>query len=137
MGAPPNGRGPMIFYAQNAKNSPFFSLATLAIHLKPIFNKKGPKHANINDLYLILLIYYDFLSRPPIDKILAPLGQKAFYGCISFGFAQNVTLTYRKNSSIQSWIRTHTLGREPDTLLLPPPPGGILKTHIFLFPYLS
>jgi len=28
-----------------------------------------------------------------------------------------------------------SIGREPDTLLLPP--GGILKTHIFLFPCLS
>jgi len=40
---PPNGRGPMIFYAQNTKFSPFFTLASLAIHVKHHFNRNVPK----------------------------------------------------------------------------------------------
>ena len=37
---PPNGRGPMIFYAKNAQFSQFFpTLASLAIHFKHNFNR--------------------------------------------------------------------------------------------------
>jgi len=46
--APPNGRGPMIFYAQNAEFSQFFSsLATLAIYLSIILIEIWTKHAKI------------------------------------------------------------------------------------------
>jgi len=41
---PPNGRGPMIFYAQNAIFSHFFSsLASLAINFKSNFNRNMAK----------------------------------------------------------------------------------------------
>ena len=41
---PPNGRGHMIFYAQNAQFSQFFSsLASLAIYFKPSFIRNMAK----------------------------------------------------------------------------------------------
>jgi len=44
--APPNGRGPMIFYAQNAIFLSFFSsLASLAINFKHNFNSSIAKNA--------------------------------------------------------------------------------------------
>ena len=40
---PPNDRGPMIFYAQNANFSHFSSLASLAIHFKWDFSRNMAK----------------------------------------------------------------------------------------------
>ena len=69
---PPNGRGPMIFYAQNAIFSQFFRRSLRSrFFLSLILIEIWPKHAEI-DFYFnpstLSMIFYP----PPVDKVHAP-----------------------------------------------------------------
>ena len=66
---PPNGRGPMICYAQNAI---FFSFcSSLAINFKHTLIEIWPKHAK-NEFYFNLQHFQLFSTPPPsVDKVHA------------------------------------------------------------------
>ena len=76
---PPNGRGPMIFYAPNANVSQFFSsLASLAITLSIILIEIWSKHATNWLLLQHVNTFNYFLHPPPVDKVHAPLKVKSW-----------------------------------------------------------
>ena len=63
----------MIFYAQNANFSQFFSsLASLAIYIKYNLIEIWPKHAKNGLLLQHVNTFNDFLHPPPVDKVHAP-----------------------------------------------------------------
>jgi len=69
--ATPNGRGPMIVYAQNANFSHFFLPRFTCINFKHNFNRNMSNTLK-HDFYFNLQHYQWFSILPPVDKVNAP-----------------------------------------------------------------